>query len=114
MSRSIISLDDEPEFDGFTDIDDDDDFDIDDDGECPDYEDVLRRQDDIDQLTSDFILGMLGEDAMEFDLADFGIDTALLDQIEDKLEDVLHEFGLETYRPYIDDDDKVHSGRYID
>ena len=66
-----------------------------------DYEEVLRRQDDIDQLTSEYIKGLLGVDVDDFDIADIGIDTAALNSIEDAFEDILYEFGITIYRPII-------------
>ena len=63
-----------------------------------DYEEVLRRQDDIDQLTADYISNLVyphGYEAVD-------LEPAVLEQIENRFEEVLaDEFGIYIYRPTV-------------
>lgn len=63
-----------------------------------DYEEVLRRQDDIDQLTADYISNLVhpfGDEVVD-------LEPAILEQIENRFEEVLaDEFGIYIYRPTI-------------
>jgi len=64
-----------------------------------DYEEVIRRQDDIDQYTHEFICRLIGVEPDDISLEDIGIDTKTLEAIEDQIEDILHEHGITIYRP---------------
>lgn len=67
-----------------------------------DYEAILRRNDDIDQLTADYINSLMdpyGDDYQEFE-------SDILEEIENRFEQVLaDEFGIYIYRPTILRDD---------
>lgn len=64
-----------------------------------DIEEMIRRQDDIDQLTSDYIIALMGMTDYNFDISEFGIDTKELSAIEDEFEAILYEHGITIYRP---------------
>lgn len=81
-----------------------------------DFSEVIRRNDDIDQLTADYIMGLMGLE--DFAPEDIGLDTETLDEIEDAFEEVLDGFGFTIYRPTIVEDENgfehiVHS-RFAD
>lgn len=73
-----------------------------------DYEEVIRRQDDIDQLTADYLRALIGIDGEMLDLGDLGIDIDSLNAIEDAIEDLLNDFGITIYRPTIIEDENGH------
>lgn len=63
-----------------------------------DYEEVLRRQDDIDQLTADYLSNLVHPHGDEI----IDLEPAILEQIENRFEEVLaDEFGIYIYRPII-------------
>ena len=69
------------------------------------YEEVIRRQDNIDQLTADYLRALIGIDDGTIDLDDIGIDTESLYAIEDAIEEILNDFGINIYRPTIIEDE---------
>lgn len=70
-----------------------------------DYEKVLRRTDEIDQLTADFILALVNLDPENTDLSDLGIEIDDLAGIEDEIERILLDKGIPIDRPFIESED---------
>ena len=63
-----------------------------------DYEEVLRRQDDIDQLTADYITAMVYPQLDQ----EVELEPDTLEMIENRFEEILaNEFGIFIYRPAI-------------
>lgn len=95
MIREIHIVGETPEDDSVQDVDVTE-AEINCDQEDISYEELLRRQDDIDQLTSDYISCLMYphiEDTIDFE-------PEVLEKIENRIEEVLaEEFGIIIYRP---------------
>lgn len=82
-----------------------------------DYSDVDAREDDIEQLSADYILCLMGlQDCA--DIEDVGITRNILSEIIDSFELVLAELGFFIYRPYVqiqpDGKETILPSRYAD
>lgn len=64
-----------------------------------DYELVIRRHDDVEQLTADYIIALMGLEDAGFDAIEIGLDPATLTAIVEDIEDLLTEYGIEVYHP---------------
>lgn len=71
-----------------------------------DFDEVVRRNDDIDQLTADYIEALM-EDEFEFDPDGLGLDPKTLEAIEDAFESILADHGIFIYRPTVIEDEET-------
>ena len=70
------------------------------------FDEIEMRNDDIDQLTDDYIKALMGFEPSSIDDSELGLDKAILETIEDQIEAVLAELGFIIYRPvYVTDED---------
>lgn len=69
------------------------------------FAEVSRRSDDIDQLTADYIINLMGLEEEGIDGLDIGLTAEILEKIEDAFEETLNAFGITIYRPVIVEDE---------